>query len=42
MSNNSFKVVIIGGESTGKTSLVRRMLHQKVQPNEAPTVGVQQ
>ena len=39
--SNSFKVVIIGGDQTGKTSLVRRILHKQVNPNEAATVSVQ-
>ena len=39
---NSFKVVIIGGDSTGKTSIVKKMLHKSVNVNEAPTVSVSQ
>jgi small GTP-binding protein len=37
---SSFKVVIIGGETVGKTSLVKRILRNNVNPNEEPTVAV--
>ena len=40
--SNSFKVVIIGGESVGKTGLVKRMFKKNVEPNEEPTVSVSQ
>ena len=36
----SFKVVIIGGESTGKTSMMKRIRRETVMPNEEPTVAV--
>ena len=38
--SNSFKVVIIGGESTGKTSIVRKIFRKQINPNEEPTVSV--
>ena len=40
--SNSFKVVIIGGESVGKTGLVKRMFKKQVDTNEEPTVSVTQ
>jgi len=40
--STSFKVVIIGGEGTGKTSLVRRIFNKQVNQNEEATVAVQQ
>ena len=38
--SNSFKIVIIGGESVGKTGLVRKMFKKSVDPNEESTVSV--
>ena len=40
--SNSFKIVIIGGESVGKTGLVKRMFKKQVDANEEPTVSVTQ
>ena len=40
MSTNSFKVVIIGGEATGKTGLVKRTFGRSPDPNEESTVAV--
>jgi len=36
----SFKVVVIGGESVGKTGLVKKMFKRQIDPNEEPTVSV--
>jgi len=36
----SFKVVIIGGEATGKTSLLKRIRRENVIPGEESTVAV--
>lgn len=36
----SFKVVIIGGEAVGKTSIVKKIQRQNVLPNEESTVRV--
>jgi len=41
-NNNSFKVVIIGGESVGKTSIVKRIFGKQCSAHEEPTVAVQQ
>ena len=38
--SHSFKVVVIGGESVGKTGLVRKMFKKSIDPNEEPTVSV--
>ena len=40
--SSSFKIVIIGGESVGKTGLVKRMFKKQVDTNEEPTVSVTQ
>ena len=39
-NNNSFKVVIIGGESVGKTSIVKRIFGKQCSAHEEPTVAV--
>ena len=38
--SSSFKVVIIGGEGTGKTAIVRRALGKSQDPNQESTVAV--
>ena len=40
--SNSFKIVIIGGESTGKTSIVKRIFQKQMSQHEEPTVSVVQ
>jgi len=38
--SNSFKIVIIGGQGSGKTSLVKKINHSNFDANEESTVGV--
>ena len=40
MSSNSFKLVVIGADSVGKTCLVRKMFKKQIDTNEEPTVSV--
>ena len=40
--SRSFKIVIVGGEGSGKTSIVKRAFGRQVSPNEEPTVSVEQ
>ena len=41
MPHKSFKVIVVGRQGAGKTSLIHRLVHSKFDPNYVPTVGIE-